>query len=102
MPRPTATRESYADIMTYIDTVLAHGYLKITFETEGQAIHATQRMNKWRVIEREIGSYVLDSFVFSRTGRVVVIKPREVLKAVKVEDDEGNPVELTLNTGVKM
>jgi hypothetical protein len=92
MPRPSPSKEAYADIMPYLDIASEHGYVKLDCQTEGQAISAVQRMNKWRLIERDKGIYYWDSFIFSRTGRVVEIKPRERLKVISVTDLDGNPI----------
>ena len=97
MPRPAPSVDAYKDVVPFLTTAVEHGYLQLEFETDNQAIHITHRLNRWRLIQRSIGIYDYDAFVFSRTGRVVVIKQREVAKTVSIKDENGNEVALDMS-----
>ena len=47
MPKPAPSRQSYGDIMPYLDTALARGYLKITFGCKLTALEYEHGERSW-------------------------------------------------------
>ena len=96
MPKPAPSAEAFKDVIPYMNTALGQGYVRVELESDSKAVYMTHRMNRWRMICRTRGDTIWDSFVFSRTGRTVIIKPREVIEAVSVTDADGNAISVDM------
>ena len=94
MPRQKAGRSAYLDVIPYMDIAAAkQRRIEIDAPTPGKAIRIVQRMNQWRLIDRQQHEDLeskYDMLIFKRVDCTAIIEPRTRASELVVRDEDGS------------
>lgn len=95
MPKPKVGRSAYEDVIWMMNAAVERGTLTFRCENEGKAIRALQRMNQYRIMDRQGNQNMLslyDNFIYKRRGELIIAETKDAVACIEAFDKDGNRI----------